>query len=475
MMTTPPPPPPTTTTTPPTTTTTRRRSFYSILSWMFFQIIGASFIISVLIILLQFTATIVFQDPVKKRYDSNYDIIVFDNEEEEGKGTTTHALTSILATQNGLDTDTNFSSTTTIHTSRDYYYLRNRTQYYESWFEGNETIKLKPNADENGTIIDFIIAGFAKCGTTSMQSNLGQIAPMPVGDVCTPIHKTVYYAYFNWPKEQHKKKHNNEKEKLYRGTKCPAYIHGTWLREVSDSLPRAKLIVGIRHPMLWFQSFWNMLLGTYRLRNNIESSDPYHFTKPCRNRNGFGCRSGCPKNQIICLNKGRFHHSLAMLGKTALSDQEIELLGPNDPDGGKYVQEQNNKIRNPIFLYEQQMLGHEYLWQDLTTFLGLEDHPLQNDSMIKSHGKYPHLRVNFCNDTYDNLRAKMMPIAYNVSIWLQNYFVPLAKNKTRSDVFIPRPDEFYQMVESYKVDPCGKLERLKSGQYVISKKQKQQN
>ena len=49
-------------------------------------------------------------------------------------------------------------------------------------------------------------------------ANLGYIAPMPIADVCTPIHSTVYYAYKNWPKEFD---NATNPTKILRGTKCP--------------------------------------------------------------------------------------------------------------------------------------------------------------------------------------------------------------------------------------------------------------
>jgi hypothetical protein len=80
-------------------------------------------------------------------------------------------------------------------------YREERDEKFDSWFEGGKTDKLLPNVDADGPILDFAIAGFAKCGTTSMEANLGYIAPIPIADVCTPIHQTVYYSYKNWPKE----------------------------------------------------------------------------------------------------------------------------------------------------------------------------------------------------------------------------------------------------------------------------------
>lgn len=134
---------------------------------------------------------------------------------------------------------------------------RSRHQHFDSWYENG---KLKPNVDANGTVLDFLIAGFPKCGTTTLEANLGYYAPMPIADICTPVHQTVYYSYKNWPAQYDK---NNTK--IYRGSKCPKLLESGDVRAVSTSLPKTKLILGIRHPVLWFQVRYNILQRIRRL------------------------------------------------------------------------------------------------------------------------------------------------------------------------------------------------------------------
>jgi hypothetical protein len=146
-------------------------------------------------------------------------------------------------------------------------WIRTRHEHFSSWFE-NGTGKLKIDADAKGPILDFVIAGFPKCGTTTLEANLGYYAPMPIADVCVPVHQAVYYAYKNWP-------NSHGQEKILRGTKCPAYIYS--MKEISKYLPKSKTIIGIRHPVLWFQSFWNMLAGNDKRYGKVS---PYNKTQP---------------------------------------------------------------------------------------------------------------------------------------------------------------------------------------------------
>ncbi|KAG7355285.1 hypothetical protein IV203_004641 [Nitzschia inconspicua] len=124
------------------------------------------------------------------------------------------------------------------------------------------SVVLNHAADKiEGPWLDFLVIGFAKCGTSTLMANLGQVAPMPVKDICTPPVDTLKLAYQDWPKEFIND--DNRDTLVLRGSKCPRYI-GTdlsFLQRYSQGLTKTKFIVGIRHPILWFQSFWRMLGG----------------------------------------------------------------------------------------------------------------------------------------------------------------------------------------------------------------------
>ena len=140
----------------------------------------------------------------------------------------------------------------------------NRTMYNHWFVDQNGQGVVKNNADANGTgaVLDFLIAGFAKCGTTGMMRTLAEhAAAMPPNrDVCTPIDQVVYYCYNKFVRQYGRDKTTGGKKPL-RGSKCPHYVEHSngYLREISTRLPKTKLIVGIRHPVLWFQSFTNMV------------------------------------------------------------------------------------------------------------------------------------------------------------------------------------------------------------------------
>jgi len=330
---------------------------------------------------------------------------------------------------------------------------KNRDKYFDSWFNFTEG-KLHPQADKDGAILDFAIVGFAKCGTTEMMAKLSKFAPMPITDVCTPIHQTVYYAYKNWPKN-----HDHHKTKTLKGTKCPRAIADD-VSEFSTFLPRTNLIIGIRHPVLMYQSFWKMMARNQPIGS--PAFNPYKHTKIQR---GGLCRE-------LCLDRVRMHLYLAALGKTPLNKEERKYLAPGDYDGGKNLR--NKNISNPIFLFditqfseeESSKLEIDLFWNDLAKFLHVPD--ITNMTVSResqNNDNRPKYSVDICAKKNDDLRALIMPYGYEMSIWLCDYLLVHVANN--SDVIIPDPDRFCKIIRGYSKDPCGRLIRSDDGTYIL--------
>jgi hypothetical protein len=104
------------------------------------------------------------------------------------------------------------------------------------------------------------------------------------------------------------------------------------------------------------------------------------------------------------------------------------LLAPNDGDGGMKLKSKN--IKNPVFLYEQEELSEEYLWEDLANYLGVESIPHNEYHGSHGQGKKIHA-VDFCLDEYDDFRSMIMPYAFELSEWIQKYFIPVSNDESR--------------------------------------------
>lgn len=221
------------------------------------------------------------------------------------------------------------------------------------------------------------------------------------------------------------------------------------------------------HPVLWFNSFWRMMMG----------GDPYRMMEPCPclidERTGkrscpgqadAKCFAECPDNQVFCLHRSRMHLPLARLGKTSLTEEERTWLAPQDSDGGHRLHGWN--ISNPIFLYDQTQMKEESYWEELADFLRVSYIP--HTRYHGSKGK-EQSHKSLCDRQFDAFRSVMMPYSYEMSVWLQVYLVPIARNPARKDVIIPNIDQFVHLVESYKDDPCNRLIRNSAnGAYILN-------
>ena len=121
-------------------------------------------------------------------------------------------------------------------------------------------------ANANTTaLLDYAIIGFAKTGTTSVHRHLatlthtldGEHCEMVVNDIVTLIRA----IYRNDDHRRVQLSKDGSVEKRMRGIKCPQDIQSS-AHNYARYFPETKLLVGIRHPIDWFESLYN-----YRLSN----------------------------------------------------------------------------------------------------------------------------------------------------------------------------------------------------------------
>eukprot|EP00536_Pseudo-nitzschia_multiseries_P012477 jgi/Psemu1/32202/gm1.32202_g len=338
----------------------------------------------------------------------------------------------------------------------------------------------KYQMDKEGPWLDFIIAGHPKTGTTTLVANLANIAPMKVKDFCiSSMHGLLKYTYNKWPEKfpeimEKPDQYIPDRTLQLKGSKCPRFISdASLILEFSYAYPRTKLIIGIRHPILWLTSFINMgPVGDLYTRMTI--CPYYHDINPItgfadRARNSGAdpskeicvgeCRCGLP----VCFHRARLHLPLARVGKTPLSTkEERDLLSPGDPDGGENLF--NGKLRNPIFVYDQTQMKEDSYWDELADFLGVSHIP--NAHYHAAHGKGTNKTI--CTKYYDEYRSKLMAHSYNMSVWLEEYFLPVAVDPNRPDVVVANPESLRAAIETYKHDPCSRLVRRESdGEYIL--------
>lgn len=302
-------------------------------------------------------------------------------------------------------------------------------------------------------LLDFVIAGFAKTGTTTLVKRFffkhPEVAMRPqevnILTLGEPTAKMVRLLHSLKPGLDYK-----------RGYKAPRDIAERRVLDVFDKyFPRAKLLVGVRHPVEWFHSFYN-----YKLRQiqgtNKTIAPPEKLDGECvedipkgPRREHFEGTLGGMNDRGVCTDLARYHVRLSWLGKTNVSDPaEDALLGPNR----RYQLADRAPIRNHIFLYEVRQLENDNqsrlaaFLNDMQQFVGLET-PFPVPTKQQQF-RYSKDMFNICEDKYMDLRKSLLKIGKNASAWIRTYFLKAP------DVTISTPAYFEELLGQWEVDPC---------------------
>jgi len=155
-----------------------------------------------------------------------------------------------------------------------------------------------------------------------------------------------------------------------------------------------------------------------------------------------------PEAQGVCTDRASFHVSLAIFGKTNMTNpSERNLLRMRN----KY--QFITPIDNPIFLYDVGQLYDtnktrtQLFKKDLQNFLGLDaPMPEFEDS---STGNKPKLKaMDICDEKFDGIRKELITIGTRASMWIRKYFL-------KSDqVYVSSREFFEEILKEWKVDPC---------------------
>ena len=260
----------------------------------------------------------------------------------------------------------------------------------------------------------------------------------------------------------YKGNHTSDPAIRVRGYKSPNDIMDARpLRILGEYFNRTKLVVGLRHPVWMIESFYN-----HRIQNGLKMPP---LEKVPYNNQGF--------SQGVTLGRAAYHANLLHLGKTNLSADELKLLPrPTLRNLRKSNYTNFPTTPNKVYLYDTAQLSDTnetrktQLLQDVSNFLGLNS-PLKN-LMKVSPGKtaksqihqemLDSQKIHICEDRYEQVRKKLIDIGTAVSDWIMTYLV------NHPDLYISNRDHFYNILESYKHDPCGPSLSLNSSSIISS-------
>ena len=304
------------------------------------------------------------------------------------------------------------------------------------WLEKNETRPpLEALVGDNETdvkadvqfLLDFAIIGHAKTATTY---KLGWLLS---NDEIQGYNYELHALQRGYPAKLVQLMYDLPAGYKYkRGYKAPQDITN-WkvMQAFYDYFPETKLIVGLRHPVSWFQSYYN-----FRVRQGYDMPPAENLTE---------CIQGAVG---VCPDEGRFHLHLSYLGKTnRTSSDEQELLGEGDPR-----MQDIPPLKNPVFLYETTQLRDENLTRsalyraDLKDYLSLEQDlkPLKSEHTRREKENV----LDICEEKYDHVRGALMEHARAASVWIREYFLP------HPDVRVSSPEYFTELLELWLEDPC---------------------
>jgi hypothetical protein len=289
-------------------------------------------------------------------------------------------------------------------------------------------------------LLNFAIVGFPKCGTSTLMHHLENHDEMHVFDIerCDLTGNQqatlIRDLYHDMPKGSH----------YVRGIKCPQDVESTQLsiQAYQTWFPSTKFIVGVRHPILWFESFYN-----FRIHNHYVLPPPQQLIGPC-GQGSYGC----------CTDRSNFHFHLSNLGKTPFTAAEANLMRK------PLLRFRKNEthFQAPIFLYEISQLSDPdetraaTLRKDLQNFLGLNKpippfiwfKPGRNHTE-ESIKKVNSRKIDICDDQHRTVRKRLLEQAQQASTWISNHFL-------QSDtVYVSSPHYFvHVLMEKWKHDPC---------------------
>lgn len=259
-----------------------------------------------------------------------------------------------------------------------------------------------------------------------------------------------------------------------RGYKNPNDLRDDISRDLlTHYWPHAKLIVGLRHPIEWFQSFYNFRMQHGSQYDDIPSlllteeddDNTTNYLSESINLTAYLDTDQYPCIDDVfhgvCLERSRFHEALAKLGKTPLTSyQEWSLLTPLKQTHGDVHNHTLSSVprpsTNPLFLYEIHQLqdrpGHASFdfRKDLLHFLGVKGTSPADTSIFPSaYTKSSSQRqLDICLPVYEPLRQVLLHNAIQASLWIRNYLL------RSPHVVVSNQTYFEELLQTWMNDPC---------------------
>jgi hypothetical protein len=310
--------------------------------------------------------------------------------------------------------------------------------------------------DENNIVgdpdwlLDFAIMGYGKCGTSTMMfwlkehpeiqafgSEKGHFMSRKPGLMVRQLYEIL------------------EPGPYQRGYKAPQDVTQKHILDYYRMYwPHTKIILGIRHPIRWFESLYNFRVQN--LRRELKMPHPNDLIGPCR-----------AGKFLTCTNKGDFANSMLKLGKQnypyarPATDLETTIVARYSAMNRTFDTTTAEYMPNPVFLFELDQLSDsnttrsELFRNDFTRFMDLKER-LPTLPHYKPGRKRPEheqinrdsMKIQICDDEYKPVREELMVLSKSNSLWIREVFL---KSHT---VYVSSRDHFESILEGWMKDPC---------------------
>lgn len=291
--------------------------------------------------------------------------------------------------------------------------------------------------EDISSYLSFAIIGMSKTGTTSLLRTLVNSTNMISKERCDLVNDDIpllLNALYNL-------KQSSSNPNLPTGIKCPQDVSSTKsIDNYKKHFYKTKLIIGLRHPILWFESLYN-----FNVRNMNKMIHTDKLERCVRGSHG------------ICAWRANIADFLAALNKTPLNKEEMQYMALQE------TQQRKDGNVGPVFLYEISQLNEDNkgvsseLRKDLAEFLGIKE----------SISEFPHVStagvldwidgikdftqdymIDICDEEHAFIRSLLMTKAKNASEWILKYFLQSA------DVHVSSREYFIKQIKGWSQDPC---------------------
>ncbi|GKY98030.1 hypothetical protein MPSEU_000761100 [Mayamaea pseudoterrestris] len=344
--------------------------------------------------------------------------------------------------------------------------LQTMLSNFKSLIAYNETLLKGPYAlpplstilNDDGSVVgnpqillQFAIVGFGKCGTSSLMHWLEMHPELQM------LNQEVWALTGRDPGRLIRRLHRKLRNPLQqRGYKCPGDLLAHFVMDYYRNYwPQTKLLVGVRHPIHWFQSLYNFRIQNFK--NFAEIPHPNKLIGVCES-----------KWSLICMGRGFFGYHLMKLGKQyangvretlALERNMLDWMGASNKTDLSVV----TPLPNQLFMFEIQQLSEKNLTRhmqfksDIQHYLNLT-HPLTDTVHFKPGMEWHEtlqqrkdaLKIDICQDQYLPARLILMQMSRMTSEWIRNVFLELP------GVFVSSKDHVRSILATeWMVDPCG--------------------